>query len=102
VDAAILYIKFMVSAETQTRFLLEGGAFPSNKNFDKYVVNYPQFKTITEWVADPRNAVPALLYWTPEEWNEIIRQSQLMLLGQATTDDVAAALDVVHEAGLNK
>jgi ABC-type glycerol-3-phosphate transport system substrate-binding protein len=102
VDAAVLYIKFVVSPETQTRFLLEGGAFPSNKNFDKYVVNYPQFKTITEWVAEPGNAVPALLYWTPEEWNEIIRQSQLMLLGQATTDDVAKALDAVHEAGLKK
>ena len=99
IDEDILYIKFVVSPETQTRFLLEGGAFPSNKNFDASVVTAPQFKTIVEWVNEPGNAVPALLYWTPEEWNELIRQSQLILLEQATVDDVAAALQRVREVG---
>jgi ABC-type glycerol-3-phosphate transport system substrate-binding protein len=96
-DEAIAYIKFVLSPETQTRFLVEGGAFPSSKNFDASVVDVPQFEQIVEWVNEPGVAVPGLLYCTPEEWDEIIRQSQLMLLGQANPDDAAEALQRVHD-----
>lgn len=96
-DEAIAYIKFVLSPETQTRFLVEGGAFPSSKSFDASVVDAPQFAQIVEWVNEPGVAVPGLLYNTPEEWDEIIRQSQLMLLGQASPDDAAEALQRVHD-----
>ena len=98
-EEAIAYIKFVLSPETQTRFLVEGGAFPSNKKFDAAVVEAPQFSQIVGWVNEPGVAVPGLLYCTPEEWNEIIRQSQLMLLGQAGVDDAADALQRVHDMG---
>ncbi len=100
-EAGVLYIKFVTGLETQQHFLLQAGAFPSNRNFDPSVVTAPQFHTIREWANEAKNP-PALLYMTPEEWNEIIRQSQLILLGQADAQQAAEALQATRDAALQK
>jgi len=100
VEAAVQYIKFVVGPETQTRFLLEGGAVPANQNFDQSVVTVAQFKTILEWMAEPDVVPPAALYMPPEGWNEGIRQFQLLILGETTVEAAAAAIEQAQEAGM--
>jgi multiple sugar transport system substrate-binding protein len=100
-EAGVLYIKFVVSPETQKRFLSDSGGFPSNRNFDPSIVAAPQFQTIVKWANEAKNP-PAILYATPEEWDEIIRQAQLILLGETDAQKAAEAVQATRDAALKK
>jgi len=97
IDAAILYIKYVTSPEVQTRYLVEGGAFPSNKKFDRNAIDSEQFKELAKWVAEPGVASPLLLYLSPEEWDGIIRQTQLLITDQITVDEFTSDMQVIKE-----
>jgi len=101
-DASVQYIKFVTSPETQTRYLVEGGAMPANKGVDPEVVKgigSPQLIETLGWVADKGN-FPASphLYLYAAEMDELIRGAQLVLSGSSTIEDMAAALQKVHDA----
>ena len=101
-DAAVEYIKFVVGSETQTRYLVEGGAMPSNKNVDPAVVDSigsPQLIETLGWVAEEGN-FPASphLYLYAAELDEIIRGAQLVLTGDSTVEDWAASLQQVRDS----
>jgi len=96
-DQAVLYIKYVTSPEVQTRYLLEGGAIPSNKKIDLSVVKAAQFKTIMKWVNEPGVTPPGLLYMSPREWDALIRQTQLMITGQANVDQFARAMQEAQD-----
>ena len=101
-DAAIAYIKFVTGPETQTRYLVEGGAMPANKNIDPAAIagiGSPQLDETLKWVAEEGN-FPASphLYLFAAEIDEIIRGAQLLLTGTITADQMAEQLQQVHDA----
>ena len=105
-DAAVQYIKFVTGPETQTRYLVEGGAMPANKDVDPKVVasiGSPQLIETLGWVGEKGN-FPASphLYLYAAELDEIIRGAQLVLSGAASVDDMAASLQQVHDAHSTK
>jgi ABC-type glycerol-3-phosphate transport system substrate-binding protein len=101
-DAAVAYIKFVTSPETQTRYLVEGGAMPANKDVDQGAVKKigsPQLEETLGWVAEDGNFPASPHLWLyAAELDEIIRSSQLLLTGAATVDDMAASLQQVRDA----
>ncbi len=99
---AVDYIKFVTSAETQTRYLVEGGAMPANKNVDKAAIDKigsPQLVQTLAWANEAGN-FPASphLYLYAAELDELIRGAQLVLAGSGTVEDMAASLQRVHDA----
>jgi ABC-type glycerol-3-phosphate transport system substrate-binding protein len=96
-DDAVKYIEYVTSPEVQTRYLLEGGAIPANKKFDQSVVKASQFKTIMKWVNEPGVSPPGLLYMGPEEWDALIRQTQLLITGQTNVDGFAKAMQAAED-----
>ena len=75
---------------------------PANKGVDPEVVKgigSPQLIETLGWVADKGN-FPASphLYLYAAEMDELIRGAQLVLSGSSTIEDMAAALQKVHDA----
>jgi multiple sugar transport system substrate-binding protein len=99
---AVDYIKFVTSPETQTRYLVEGGAMPANRNVDKDAVakiGSPQLIQTLAWANEDGN-FPASphLYLYAAELDELSRGAQLLLAGSETVDQMAASLQQVHDA----
>jgi ABC-type glycerol-3-phosphate transport system substrate-binding protein len=103
---AVAYIKFVTSPETQTRYLVEGGAMPANKGIDKAAVEKigsPQLTQILGWVGEGGN-FPASphLYLYAAELDELQRAAQLMLTGSSTAEQAAESMQRVHDAQAQK
>jgi ABC-type glycerol-3-phosphate transport system substrate-binding protein len=84
---AAAYIKYLLRADVQKRFVLEGGFFPNSlKGFPVDAVKAPQFGTLVKWASETK-AVPGLFYNSPEEWDGFVRNSQLLFTDQITAAD---------------
>jgi ABC-type glycerol-3-phosphate transport system substrate-binding protein len=98
VDEAVLYAKYVVSPEMQTKFTIEGGAYPGNKNVDITAIPSPQLQQIAEWYQNPDNALTAWVFMWPEEWDGLHRNAQLILLGQEGAEDAAKDMQAIHDS----
>lgn len=75
-------------------FFNDAGAVTANTKMDTSAVTSPAAKTIFGWLAT--DVVPmAHTNATAQELEEIHRQSQLLLNGETTVAEAAAAMDVV-------
>jgi ABC-type glycerol-3-phosphate transport system substrate-binding protein len=99
---AVEYIKFITGPESQTRYLVEAGAMPANKNIDKTVIakiGSPQLVQTLAWINAGGNFPGSThLYLYAAEWDQLERGAQLLLSGSGTVEDMAAALQAVHDA----
>lgn len=89
------YLKYIASPEVQKRYLVEGGAVPANKKTDVSIITEsPQFQKIMKWYDEdgPNTSAPGLIFMSPEEWDGVMRQTQLLLSGQTNVDEYCQAL----------
>ena len=88
--------------EFQTRYLVEAGAMPANKNIDRpsiAKIGSPQLVQTLAWINAGGNFPGSThLYLYAAEWDQLERGAQLLLSGSGTVEDMAAALQAVHDA----
>ncbi len=97
VDLAVEFAKTLAAPEVLQVFFNDAGAVTANTKMDTSAVTSPAAKTIFGWLAS--DVVPmAHTNATAQELEEIHRQSQLLLNGETTVAEAAAAMDVVAKA----
>ena len=96
-DAAVTYIKYLLSPDVQKRFVLEGGFFPNNVNqLSPTIVSQPIFSTLFDWVKNAK-AIPGLFYWQAPEWDAFVRNNQMLYSNRTTVDAFVADMQKVRE-----
>lgn len=96
-DLAVELDKVLASPEALQVFMDAAGAVTANTAMDLSGITSPGAKTILGWLST--DAAPmAHANATAQELEELHRQSQLLLNGETTVDDAAAALDKVAAA----
>ncbi len=94
IDLAVEFAKVLASPEVLQEFFNAAGAVTANTKMDTSAVTSPGAKAIFGWLAN--DVVPtAHANATPAQIEELHRQSQLLLNGDTTVADAAAALDKV-------
>lgn len=97
IDLAIALDEVLASPEALKVFMDQAGAVTANTAMDTSSIASPGAAVILGWLAS--DAAPmAHANATAAELEELHRQSQLLLNGETTVDDAAAALDKVQAA----
>ena len=95
IDLAIELNKEFATAANQQIFFQDAGAIPANTKVDISGLKSPSGKLIFGWMKTSE-APMAYSDATAPEVEELHRQSQLMLNGEASVDQAAARLDEVQ------
>jgi len=95
-DLAVDYVKTLVGPEHQRVFLDSAGALPASAKVDLEGVTSPGARQIFEWMACCSVAKRPNTFMPLDQSKELIRQTQLMFVGEATADSAVAALERVR------
>ena len=95
IDLALDAVKILASPEVLSYLVNDSGVVPANTEVDTSGIDSPGLKQIMGWLAT--RAVPTThANSSAAELDEWHRQSQLLLNGDTTVDEAAAALDKVQ------
>jgi raffinose/stachyose/melibiose transport system substrate-binding protein len=94
-DLAIELAKVLASPEPMQIFFNDAGAIAANTKVDTSGISSPAAKQILGWLATS-GAPTAHANATAQELEELHRQSQLLLNGETTVDQVVARMDEVQ------
>jgi ABC-type glycerol-3-phosphate transport system substrate-binding protein len=97
-DAAARYLRFLVSPQTQLRQLNEDGGFPSLRVLNASSLKLPAAFSQLQKLVSASKAPPITLRSPPAIYDALIAQSQLQLLGKATPEEAAKAVQEAQES----